>query len=83
VYQQITRAKTVKDLCDALGVEYTEKFNDAPSRGEKSAAAKAAEGKQFQPDDVKVAKLRGASNESRMNGFTAGTEQIKESALMA
>jgi len=32
------------DLCKALQVEYTEKPGDAPSRGEKSAAAKGADG---------------------------------------
>lgn len=43
MYQQVTRAKSVKHLCDALQMEYTEKFNDAPSRGEQSASARAAD----------------------------------------
>jgi len=43
MYDQLKRAKSVKDLCDALQVEYTEKYTDIASRGEKSAAAKAAD----------------------------------------
>lgn len=43
MYEKIKRAKGAKDLCDTLGVEYTERFSDAPSRGEKSLAAKAAD----------------------------------------
>ena len=43
LYEKIKRAKGVKDLCEALGMEYTEKLSDAPSRGEKSIAAKAAD----------------------------------------
>jgi hypothetical protein len=42
MYEQVKCAKGVKDLCDALGLEYAEKLLDAPSRGDKSAAAKAA-----------------------------------------
>jgi len=43
IYEKVHRAKTYKDLCEALEVEYIEKFTDVPSRGEKSAAAKAAD----------------------------------------
>lgn len=42
MYEQVKRARGVKDLCDALGVEYLERLSDAPSRGENTAAAKAA-----------------------------------------
>jgi hypothetical protein len=37
-------AKTIKDLCDVFQMEYEEKHSEAPSRGENSAAAKAAGG---------------------------------------
>ena len=47
IYQLVTRAKTVKDLCDVLGVEYNETFRDVPSRGATSLAAKAADGTQI------------------------------------
>jgi hypothetical protein len=83
LYQQVTRAKTVKDLCDALQVEYTEKFSDIPSRGENSAAAKAAEGKQVQRQETKTTKLRGVSDECPSNGFITGNEGMKGSALTA
>ena len=43
MYDQLKRARSIKDLCDALQVEYTEKYTDVVSRGEKSAAAKAAD----------------------------------------
>ena len=43
MYDQLKRAKSVKDLCDALQMEYSEKFADLPSRGEKTATAKAAD----------------------------------------
>lgn len=43
----MAQSKSHKDICVALGIEYTEKLSDIPSRGEKSAAAKAAEG--FKP----------------------------------
>ena len=45
MYDQLKRARSVKDLCDALQLEYTEKFTDLPSRGEKTATAKAADRK--------------------------------------
>lgn len=44
VYQEVCRAKSVKDLCDALEMDYTERLADVPSRGEKSQVARAAEG---------------------------------------
>lgn len=37
-------AKTIKDLCDVFEMQYAEKLSEAPSRGENSAAAKAAGG---------------------------------------
>ena len=83
MYQQVTRAKTVKDLCDALHVDYTEKLTDIPSRGEKSVAAKAAEGRQVQRQETKPAKLRGLSDESPAPDFMGGNEGIKGSALTA
>lgn len=43
MYEKIKRAKGTKDLCDALGMEYTEKLSDVPSRGKKSVVAKAAD----------------------------------------
>jgi hypothetical protein len=45
MYDQLKRAKNVKDLCDVLQLEYTEKFTDLPSRGEQTATAKAADRK--------------------------------------
>jgi hypothetical protein len=44
IYQKLTRAKTVKDLCDVFELEYQEKSGPARSRGEVSAAAIAAGG---------------------------------------
>ena len=44
VYRSVAQSKSYKDICAALDIEYTEKLSDAPSRGEKSVAAKAAEG---------------------------------------
>lgn len=43
MYKKVTQAKSVKDLGDALQVEYTEKLGDVPSRGAKSVVAKAAD----------------------------------------
>lgn len=43
MYDQLKRAKSIKDICDALHVKYTEKLTDLPSRGEKTATAKAAD----------------------------------------
>ena len=43
MFDQLKRARSVKDLCDVLQVDYTEKYTDVASRGEKSAAAKAAD----------------------------------------
>src|SRR5271156_2144920 len=83
LYRQVAGAKTVKDLCDALQVEYTEKFSDIPSRGENSAAAKAAEGKQVHRQETKIIKLRGVSDESLSSDFRAGSEGMKGSALTA
>jgi hypothetical protein len=44
LYQKVAQSKSYKDICAALEIEYTEKLSDIPSRGEKSAVAKAAEG---------------------------------------
>ena len=81
IYQQVCRAKSVKDLCDALQVEYTEKLADVPSRGENSVAAKAADGgKTSYRPDAKVNKLRGVSNEAS-RGIIIGTDEMKQGAL--
>jgi hypothetical protein len=44
IHKKVTQAKNIKDMCEALQVEYAEKYTDVVSRGEKSAVAKAAEG---------------------------------------
>jgi hypothetical protein len=44
IYKIVTQAKSMSDLCDALQVEFSAKFSDVVSRGEKSVVAKAAEG---------------------------------------
>ena len=64
-------------------MEYNEKHSDIPSRGENSAAAKAAEGKQVQRQETKTTKLRGLSDECSSNGFMTGNEGMKGSALTA
>ena len=64
-------------------MEYIEKFLDIPSRGENSAAARAAEGKQVQRHETKTTKLRGVSDECPSNGYMTGNEGMKGSALTA
>jgi len=80
LYQQVTRAKSLKDLCDALHVEYTEKLSNIPSRGEKSLAAKAAEGKQIPRQETKRTKLRGVSDSTSNGEFI---KELRQDALMA
>jgi len=43
LYKRITQAKSLRDLCDALDVEYREKLGDSPSRGASSVVVKAAD----------------------------------------
>jgi len=80
------------DLCKALQVEYTEKPGDAPSRGEKSAAAKAADGISTSYSyltivnvserlEKKVDRSMGISKETPLNGLDLGAKDIKQGML--
>jgi hypothetical protein len=44
IYRQITSAKSIQDLCNALQMDYRVKLSDVKSRGENSTVAKAADG---------------------------------------
>jgi tRNA-dihydrouridine synthase 2 len=88
VYRAVSQAKNMRDLCEALEVEYTGiDESNLVSRGESSAAAKAAGGR-FPSDGAyagnmthkhegKVNKLRGVSSES----MYVVTEEIKQTAV--
>jgi prolyl-tRNA editing enzyme YbaK/EbsC (Cys-tRNA(Pro) deacylase) len=83
----------VKDLCEALQVEYTEKLGDAPSRGAKSVVAKAADrmdhsdlflivAKQSQRVEVKKSNVH-VVEDSPSKDFVIQTEGANRNALTA
>jgi hypothetical protein len=93
VYKKVTQAKSMKDLCEALQVEYTEKLGDAPSRGAQSAVAKAADrlnhlnlflmvAKQSQRVEVKMNNVH-VVEDSPSKDFVIQTEGTNRNALTA
>lgn len=90
LYQRVVQAKSIQNLCDALGIAYAGTPNEVTPRGENSSAAKAAGGKFFEVTELskgdlthrhesKVAKLRGVSKEApRLPG---GAEETRQTAL--
>jgi len=95
IYEKVTRAKSYKDLCDALQVEYTEKLSDVPSRGEKSNAAKAADrnfhlhskanrvAKPTQRSESKQNQLRGVPKDTVSQAYTIETGKLNPGAMTA
>jgi hypothetical protein len=92
LYKKVTQAKSMKDLCDALQVEYTEKLGDAPSRGANSTVARAADcillsspylivANQSQRVEVKKINVRSVSDDPSTKGFHIGNERLNRNAL--
>jgi len=83
----------MRDLCNALDVEYREKLGDSPSRGASSAVVKAADripssraflilASQTQRVDAKKNNVHRVED-SASKGFVAGTPGFNGNALTA
>jgi hypothetical protein len=80
-------AKTIKDLCDVFQMEYEETPSETPSRGENSAAAKAAGGimlsstlisGKMQRSEKETGKIRRGSSKSSVQTSTVQTGHLVE-----
>lgn len=83
LYSKVTQAKTVKDLCAALQVEYTEKLSDVPSRGEDSASARAADSSSLNSWLLTIVKASQLDGRTDHNTFRTSHDPMRASQLKA